>query len=163
METLLQCPNLIELFNRSLAKAAAPEKVCVEIIRTDRHETLTFGELKSQVEVFATWLARDSGLARGDNISLVSKNRARWDIAFWGTILAGMVPVLIDPERGPHGVITHMQATDSHGLIMADDYTEEDARRELADFCQSHDVRLLIMTDEPLCTVDSPDSGALEA
>jgi long-chain acyl-CoA synthetase len=163
METLLQCPNLIELFNRSLAKAAAPEKVCVEILRTDRHETLTFGELKSQVEVFATWLARDSGLARGDKISLVSKNRARWDIAFWGTILAGMVPVLIDPERGPHGVITHMQATDSRGLIMADDYTEEDARRELADFCHSHDVRLLIMTDEPLCAVDSPDPAALEA
>jgi long-chain acyl-CoA synthetase len=162
METLLQCRNLIELFRQSLARVTSPEKVCVEIIRADRHETLTFGGLKSRVEIFATWLLHESGLVRGDKIALVSKNRADWDVAFWGTILAGMVPVLIDPERGPHGVITHMQATDARALILADDYTEEDARRELADFCHSHDVRLLVMTGEPLCPLGSPNLKSLE-
>ncbi len=55
-------PNLIELFNQSLAKVTPPDKVCVEVIRADRHETLTFRQLKARSEIFATWLLRESGL-----------------------------------------------------------------------------------------------------
>ena len=137
METALLHRNLIELFNQSLAKVTPPDKLCLEVLRADRHETLTFRQLKARSEIFATWLLRESGLGRGDKVAIVSKNRADWDVAFWGVVLAGMIPVLIDPERGPHGVITHLQATDSRGLILADDYAEEDARRELADFCHA--------------------------
>jgi len=163
METVLRCRNLIELFNQSLAKVTDPDKLVVEIIRPDRHETLTFGQLKARAEIFATWLARESGLVRGDKVALGSKNRADWDVAFWGTILAGMVPVLIDPERGPHGVISHLQATDSRGLVLADDYTEEDARRELADFCHANNLRLSILTGKPLCSLSSPSRVDLDA
>jgi long-chain acyl-CoA synthetase len=163
METILQCRNLIELFNQSLTKVTDGDKVCVEVIRADRHETLTFGQLKTRSAIFATWLSRESGLARGDKAALVSKNRADWDVAFWGTILGGMVPVLIDPERGPHGVITHIQATDSRVLVLADDYAEEDARRELADFCHANGICLLIMTEGPLCAITTPDPAGLEA
>ncbi len=163
MENVLQCRNLIELFHQSLAKVTDSDKVCVEVIRSDRHETLTFRQLKARSEIFATWLLRESGLVRGDKIAIVSKNRADWDVAFWGAILAGMVPVLIDPERGPQGVITHMQATDSRSLVLADDYTEETARLELADFCRGHDLRLLIMMNGPLCALNSPDLAGLEA
>ncbi len=163
METMLQSRNLIELFNQSLTKLADPDKICVEVIRADRHETLTFGQLNDRAGTFAAWLMRESGLAPGDKVALVSRNRADWDIAFWGTILAGRVPVLIDPERGPHGVITHMQATDSRALILADDYTEEDARRELADYCHANGICLLMMTSGPLCPVVGPDLAAMEA
>jgi|GEM_PF-415781 len=162
MEKMLQSRNLIELFNQSLAKVADPNKVCVEVIRVDRHETLTFGQLNDRAGMFATWLMRESGLAFGDKVALVSRNRADWDVAFWGTILAGRVPVLIDPERGPHGVITHMQATDSRALVLADDYTEEDARRELADFCHANSIRLVMMTSGPLCPIVPPDGTGLE-
>ncbi|MGE5295471.1 MAG: AMP-binding protein [Solirubrobacterales bacterium] len=164
MDTVvMQCRNLIELFHQSLAKVTDANKVCAEVIRADRHETLTFGQVKARSEVFATWLLNESGLNRGDKIGLVSKNRADWDVAFWGTIQAGMVPVLIDPERGPHGVITHLQTTDCRGLILADDYTEPDARQELVDFCQAWSLLLVMMTEEPLCKLDSPDAGALDA
>ena len=122
METTLKYRNLIELFNQSLAAVASIDKVCVEIVRTDRHETLTFRPLKERTEAFASWLLGESGLRRGDNIAIVSKKRADWDIALWGTIQAGTIPVLIDSERGPHGVITHLLATDARGLILADDY-----------------------------------------
>ncbi len=161
MEMALTYRNLIELFNQSLAKVASGDKVCVEVIRVDRHEEMTFQQLKDRAEVFATWLLRESGLGHGDKVAIVSKNRADWDVAFWGTILAGMIPVLIDPERGPHGVITHLQATDCRCLILADDYAEEEARRELADFCHAWSLRILILAGKPLCDLASPDRDAL--
>jgi long-chain acyl-CoA synthetase len=163
MEKALTYRNLIELFNQSLARVSSCDKICQEVIRTDRHDMLTFGQLRASAEVFATWLALDSGLIRGDKAALVSKNRADWDPAFWGVVLAGMVPVLIDPERGPQGVIAHMQATDCRCLILADDYTEEEARRELIDFCQTQNLRLVILNGKPLCDLDSPNRDALEA
>ncbi len=163
METTLKYRNLIELFNESLAAVAPADKVCVEILRTDRRETLTFRQLKERAETFATWLLRESGLGRGAKIALVSKNRADWDVALWGAILAGIIPVLIDPERGPHGVVTHLRATDARGLILADDYGSEEARRELGDFCRSNGVVLLTMADEPLGGTDAADREALQA
>ena len=147
METTLEYRNLIELFNESLAAVVPVDKVCVEIVRTDRHETLTFCQLKERAETFATWLLRESGLRRGDKVAIISKNRADWDVALWGTILAGVIPVLIDSERGPHGVVTHLRATDARGLILADDYGSEEARQELADFCRSNDLVLVKMAD----------------
>ncbi|MBM4029079.1 MAG: acyl--CoA ligase [Planctomycetes bacterium] len=158
METTLQYRNLIELFNRSLAAVPDLDKLCVEIIRPDRHETLTFRQLKEQAEAFATWLLRASGLAPGDKVAILSKNRTDFDVALWGTILAGTVPVLIDPERGPHGVIAHLQATDARGLIMADDYEHPEAREELIQFSRTRHLQVVTMTEEPLGS-----TGAVEA
>ncbi len=162
MEMAPTYQNLIELFNQSLARITSLDKTCVEIVRVDRQEKLTFAQLQTRAEVFATWLLRESDLSRGDKVAIVSKNRADWDVAFWGIVLAGMIPVLIDPERGPHGVITHLQATDCRGLVLADDYTEEEARRELADYCHEWNLRILILTGKPLCDLDSPDRDALD-
>ncbi len=163
METALKHRSLIELFHQSLAAIRPPGKLCVEILRTDRHETLTFQQLRERAEAFATWLLHESGLRRGDKVALVSKNRADWDVAIWGSILAGMIPVLIDPERGPQGVIAHLQATDARGLIVADDYGEEDTRYELTQFADAHKLRVVTLTDEPLGGTGTPDTKALEA
>jgi len=162
METALKYRNLIELFNQSLAAVTDQDKLCVEIIRPDRHETLTFQQLRDRSAAFATWLVRESGLNRGDKIAILSKNRTDFDVALWGTILAGTIPVLIDPERGSHGVISHLQATDARGVIMADDYEHQEAREELIHFGATHHVRIVTMTDEPLGQTGAVDAKALE-
>ncbi len=161
MEITLKHRNLIELFNESLAAVTPLDKMCIEVIRPDRHETMTFQQLKERAEAFATWLLRESGLRHGDKIALVSKNRTDWDVALWGAILAGMIPVLIDPERGPQGVISHLLSTDARGLIMADDYEHEDARYELTQFADAHNLRMVTMTDGPLCKISIPDAAGL--
>ncbi|MBN1508911.1 MAG: AMP-binding protein [Sedimentisphaerales bacterium] len=161
MEITLKHHNLIELFNRSLATVASLDKTCVEVIRPGRHEMMTFRQLKERAEAFATWLLHESGLHVGDKIALVSKNRTHWDVSLWGTILAGMIPVLIDPERGPQGVISHLLSTDARGLIMADDYEHEEARYELSQFADAHKLCMVTMTDEPLCATTVPDTAAL--
>ncbi len=162
METALKYRNLIELFHQSLAGVTSLDKICVEIVRTDRRETLTFRQLQERAGAFATWLLREGGLNPGDKVALVSKNRADWDIALWGAILAGTIPVLIDPERGPQGVIAHLQATDARGLILAGDYEDEEARYELAQFAEAHKLRLVTLTDEPLGQSAAADAALLE-
>jgi long-chain acyl-CoA synthetase len=138
------------------------DKLCVEILRTDRHETLTFRQLQTRSTAFATWLIRASGLGRGDKVAVLSKNRTDFDVALWGTMLAGTIPVLIDPERGAQGVIAHLQATDARGLIMADDYEHPEAREELTQFCHTHHLRLVVMSDEPLGHTGAVDTKALD-
>ena len=161
MKTALKHRNLIELFERSLATVTDPGKICLEIVRADRHETLTFGQLNRRSAAFATWLLRESGLARGNKVAILGKNCSDWDIALWGVIRAGAVPVLVDPERGPEGIIAHLEATDARGIVMAADYETEEARRDLTLFAESRDIRLVVMSDEPLCEPMEPDTEAL--
>ncbi len=162
METALKYRNLIDLFHRSLAAVTDLDKLAVEIIRPDRHETLTFRQLQERAQAFATWVIRASGLKRGDKIAILSKNRTDFDVAIWGTMLAGAIPVLIDPERGAHGVISHLQGTDARGVVMADDYEHPEAREELIQFCRTHHLCLVTMSDEPLGRTGPVDAEALE-
>ena len=94
MQTEVKLRTLIDVFNESLAEIESLDKICLEIIRADREETLTFGQLKAGARDFAVWLIRSEGIRTGDKIAILGKNRADWDIALWGVILAGAIPVL---------------------------------------------------------------------
>ncbi|MDI6450023.1 class I adenylate-forming enzyme family protein [Anaerobaca lacustris] len=150
MEIALKHRNLIDLFEESTLRVASPDKVCTEILSADRHETLTFGQLRAQTHAFAHRLAQQEGIGPRDRVALVSKNRTDWDVALWGVLLAGAVPVLIDPERGPQGVIAHLEATDARGLILADDYATRPDREELTSYAETKGLRVIPMTGRPL-------------
>jgi len=101
------------------------DKICLEIIRRERTEVLTFRALKERAEDFARYLIEKKGIQIGDKIAILGKNRADWDIAFWGVVLTGAIPVLIDPERRIEGVKKHFFHTESKLLIAAPDYQDE--------------------------------------
>jgi len=162
MENQLGFRNLIDLFNTSLTQVQPPNKVCLEIIRQDRREELTFEQLNKRARNFASWLIQSAGIDIQDKVAILSKNRADWDVALWGTILAGAVPVLIDPERGVEGVISHLCHTDSRLLVMADDYHESSCRRELSEFTTNRGLGLVIMTDRPLAAESETDTRDLD-
>ena len=147
--------NLADLFTHSVSAVNSPEKLCVEIIRADRHETLTFGQLTSRTQSFVYQLTQKVRIGPRDKVALVSKNRADWDTAFWGVVLAGAIPVLIDPERGPEGIAGHLLATDARALILADDYRDQGARDELAAFAKANQLALVMMSPTPLGSEDS--------
>ena len=157
MEITLRHSNLTGLFEHSLSTVATAEKPCVEIIRADRHETLTFGQLRQRALAFANRLVEAEGVTIGDRVALVSKNRADWDVALWGIILAGAVPVLIDPERGPEGVASHLKATDATVLVLADDYEHPGAREELQAYSQAQQLSLIMMSQTPLAEPSPQD------
>ncbi len=166
MEIALEHRNLIDLFEAAIARAASPEKICTEILSADRHETLTFGQLRTRAHAFARRLAQREGIEPQARVALVSKNRTDWDVALWGLLLAGAVPVLIDPERGPQGVIAHLEATDARGLVLADDYATELDRRALTAYAEAKGLRVVPMTDHPLGDSDlrgRQDLGAVGA
>ncbi len=154
MRTQFRFNTLIELFNESLAAsepACGGDKVCLEIVRAERSEQLTFGRLNKSARKFAIWLAQAAGLDIGDKIAILGKNRADWDVAFWGAVLAGAVPVLIDPERPVEGVIEHLIHTDTDLLVMADDYQDEESRLNIREFTADRSLGLVEMLDAPLC------------
>ena len=158
MDTQLRFRNLADLFVQSLSRVEQADKVCLEIIRSDRQESLTFGDLAHRAARFASWLREFADVQIGSHVAIVGKNRADWDAALWGVVTAGALPVLIDPERPVDGVITHLDHTDSCGLVLADDYQDEQSRRRLRDFCEEKGLWFVEMTDTPFC--DSLSGGA---
>lgn len=146
MQTEPKFRTLIEVFNQSLAEVEQPDKTCLEILRPDREESITFAQLQLRARDFAVWLIQTKGIRPKDKIAILGKNRADWDVALWGTILAGAVPVLIDPERPIEGVRYHIEHTRARLVVMADDYQDADSRRELAAFVAGKGLVCMEMT-----------------
>lgn len=120
--------NLIDFFIGCLLKIDflnLSDKNCLEIIRKERTEALTFRQLKEGVEDFARYLIEKKNIQIKDRVAILGKNWIDWDIAFWGVILTGAIPVLIDPEKRIEGVKRHLFHTESKLLIMADDYQDQ--------------------------------------
>jgi long-chain acyl-CoA synthetase len=160
MQTELVFQTLIEFFNQSLLRTE-PDKLCLEIVRADRQETLTFEQLKTRAQDFALWLIQDRDIGVGDKIAILGKNRADWDVALWGIILAGAVPVLIDPERPVEGVKKHLASTDTRLLVMADDYQDADSRGQIKEHTLSGDLGIIEMTVHERISLDSSAANEL--
>lgn len=146
MEIQHNCQTLIDFFNQSLARSELAEKDCLQIIRTDREEQLTFGQLGSRARDFAVHLIQNKNIQTADKIAILGKNRADWDVALWGIILAAAVPVLIDPERRIEGVKKHLVHTDTKLFVMADDYQDNSCREKLRQFLHHRGVGVIEMT-----------------
>jgi long-chain acyl-CoA synthetase len=146
MQTELKFRTLIDLFNESLAEIERRDKECLQIVRADRHESLSFEQLRNRAREFAVWLIRSGGIEVGDKVAILGRNRVDWDVAFWAVVLCGGIPVLIDPERTVEAVMGHVTHTETRLIVMADDYQDEDARRELMELSSSEDVVLIEMT-----------------
>ncbi len=151
METQLHYRNLGNLFVESVNRAGLADKVLLDVIRTHRCESLTFGQLDERARRFALWLVESAEIGVGDKVALLSKNRVDWDVAFWGIILAGAIPVLIDPERLVAGVVEHIEHTDSRIVVMADDYRDEKSREDVRKFACERGLGFLEMVETPFC------------
>jgi hypothetical protein len=142
METALKYRNLIELFNQSLAAVTDLDKLCVEILRADRHETLTFGQLRRASDL------RDVAAASG------LSGATRWR----SSVRTGRIrrrPVNRSgrdhPDRsgaGPGVMGTYGRRSVA---VMAGDYERSAAGRPSLQAPSP----CLLMTDEPLGAQDS--------
>jgi len=161
MQTELEYQTLIDFFNGSLSKIKSLDKECLEIIRAERQESLTFGQLKTKARDFALWLVQAGEVRIKDKIAVLGKNCADWDVAFWGIILAGAVPVLIDPERPVEGVLNHVLNTDICLIVMADDYQDAASRQELKEWTAGRNIALIEMTVYEKTNADDAEAGEL--
>ena len=146
MAVQLRYRTLIELFEQSLARAELTEKPCLEVVTKNGQEELTFGELRSKAREFAVHLIQKRAVGVGDKVAVLGRNRVDWDVAFWGIILAGAVPVLIDPQRRIEGVKNHLLHTDARMLVLADDYQPDGSREKLREFLTGRGIDLIEMT-----------------
>ncbi len=161
MRTELEYRTLIDFFNGSLSKIKPLDKECLEVIRAERSEKLTFEQLQTRARDFALWLIQAGDIRIKDKVAVLGKNRADWDVAFWGTILAGAVPVLIDPERPVEGVQSHVLNTDARLIVMADDYQDAASRQELKEWTSGRNMGLIEMTVYEKTNADDAEAGEL--
>ncbi len=146
MQVQLRHQTLVEVFNQALSRPERVQKNYLEIVTNKRQERLTFGQLGSRARCFAAHLIGTRGVRPTDKIAILGSNRADWDVAFWGVVLAGAVPVLIDPERRVEGVKKHLLRTDARLLVIADDYQNAGARERLRAFLRDRGTDAIEMT-----------------
>jgi long-chain acyl-CoA synthetase len=161
MQPQLKCRTLIELFNQSVTRPGLTEKNYLEVLRTHREETLTFGQLQKKARDFAAHLIQTRNIQPQDKIAVLGKNRVDWDIAFWGIILSGAVPVLIDPQRRTEGVQNHLLHTDTKVLVLADDYQDTGAREKLKESLRHYNISLIEMTRHDAHTLNDAELSSL--
>jgi len=162
MHSQYRLRTLIDLFHHTVGRVELAEKVCLEIIRAEREEKLTFSQLKTRAQDFALWLVKTADIKIKDKVAVLGKNRIDWDVALWGIVLAGAVPVLIDPERLVEAVKNHISHTDCRVVVMADDYQDAGARGELRDFGRARGLSFVEMARAPVLDA-SQDAGQLLA
>ena len=146
MQVQLRHQTLVEVFNQALSRSEPAEKNYLEIVTNKRQERLTFGQLGRGARSFAAHLIGARAVRPTDKVAILGSNRADWDVAFWGAVLVGAVPVLIDPERRVEGVKKHLLRTDAKLLVMADDYQDAGAREKLRTFLCGRGADAIEMT-----------------
>ena len=146
MQVQFRHRTLVEVFNQALSRPELAQKDYLEIVTNKRQERLTFGQLGHRARSFAAYLIGTRAVRPADKIAVLGSNRADWDVAFWGAVLAGAVPVLIDPQRRVEGVKRHLLRTDAKLLVMADDYQIAEAREKLRVFIRERGADAIEMT-----------------
>lgn len=86
---------------------------------------VTYGALWAEATRLAAALGR-LGLAAGDRLALLMANRPEWIVAYEGALVAGLVPVPINPLLAPPEIARILADSGARALIV------DDERRQLA-------------------------------
>jgi acyl-CoA synthetase (AMP-forming)/AMP-acid ligase II len=74
---------------------ARARKIAMTLIGPDGAETVTFGEMLSQIRSVAYRLTQER-IAFGDRVAMIGENHPRWAIAYLGVLYRGAVAVPLD-------------------------------------------------------------------
>jgi acyl carrier protein len=97
-DTLLENPGFESIFR--LSTDAWRENVYAEYPDGKRTRGMTSGELGTLAREAASRVARElAGLPKNSFVALVEPNSPYWGALFWGILMAGYCPLLVDPNE----------------------------------------------------------------
>ncbi|WP_097459878.1 long-chain fatty acid--CoA ligase [Mangrovitalea sediminis] len=89
----LTLPETSLSFNLEVSATRYPHKNAIIFYDS----TLTYGQLKQQVDTLAGFLAKDLGVAKGDRVLLYMQNSPQWIIAYYAILRANAVVIPVNP------------------------------------------------------------------
>jgi long-chain acyl-CoA synthetase len=110
--------------------ARFPDRVAVELLRRDRTDSLTYGELRGLALQRAAWLAA-RGLGRGDRCAILADNDAAWCATYLGILRLGAIAVPLDTNYSSAQVATILRDAGA-GLIFVSERLLDVARAAAA-------------------------------
>ncbi len=108
--------NLLEFFHRF-------EDFAEEFLVYDdglRSHSYTYSQVAALAHAFAVRLT-DAGFAKDDKIVFYSENRPEWVIAFWGSLLAGVIAVPLDFRSAPEFVQRIAGIVDARAILIGEE------------------------------------------
>jgi fatty-acyl-CoA synthase len=113
-------------------------------------EPCSFGDLWASANRFAAGLARQ-GVVRGDRVVVTLPNGPEFFFAFYGTQLAGGIPVPLFPGSGAARILA-MAKRCGAGVIVVPSPVLDSRRRELSEVGGSSDLPVISFSDAPECS-----------
>jgi long-chain acyl-CoA synthetase len=117
--------TLIDFFE-DLARARGVFLVYDDGFMTRRY---SYQEVGSAARSFATRLQRH-GLGKGDKVVVFAENRPEWIVAFWGSLLAGVIVVPIDYRASPEFLVRVRRIVGARLVLTGDDVPAVSAAEE---------------------------------
>ena len=102
---------------------------------------ITYTELASQAEAFATYLQQDLGLVKGDKFAIMTPNCLQYPIALFGALMAGLAVVNINPLYTPRELEHQLKDSDTKAILIIENFANT-----LAKVIDKTDVQHVILT-----------------
>ena len=106
---------LLKVADRYGAKPALAAK------RSGTYESISFLELRSQVECVAEFLL-SIDLQKGDRVAIISENRPEWAIAYLAAVTSGLTVVPVDKELKEPEIRHILNFSETRLVFAARDY-----------------------------------------
>lgn len=109
--------TLPDMFERAVA-AYGDKPALTTILPTGAETTVTYNELKSHAEDFATYLREDLKLSAGDTVAIMAPNCIGFCVASLGIALAGCVGTNVNPLYTPSELEHQLNDSDAKGIVI---------------------------------------------
>ena len=96
--------------------------------------TRTYSEFRDDVDAFARSLIA-LGVKAGHHVAIWATNIPQWYISFWATTKIGAVLVSMNTAYKIHEAEYLLKQSDTHTLIMIDDYRDSNYSETMAELC----------------------------
>lgn len=90
------------------------------ILPTGAETTVTYTELKSHAEDFATYLREDLGLGTGDTVAIMAPNCIGFCVASLGLALAGCIGTNVNPLYTPSELEHQLNDSNARAIVIID-------------------------------------------
>ncbi len=127
--------NLATLFSQVCQRYAIHPAV------SHRNNTLSYERLEELASAFAAFLQNKTALNTGDRIAIQLPNCLQFPVVFFGSILAGMIVVPLNPRQSPRELEKHLNDSGAKAAVVI-----ADNRCKLEEILEFTGVRQIFIT-----------------
>jgi len=130
-----QYSSVVEIFTE------ATERFADRPAMYNMGKTISYQELETLTQQFASWCQHDAGLVKGDRIAIMMPNLLQYPVAVFGALRAGLVVVNTNPLYTDRELEHQLKDSGAKAIVVVEAFAHT-----LADVIDKTDVKFVVTT-----------------